>query len=132
MKTWENPININTRINEAINLWKHEKTQLIFTRNASLKHASKNAKKKLHIHQIFLILFWFKKWMYNLYFIFFLSINKSYFIKSAKSEYKVKQNTNFLCPYFTKQRFHFDFYCILWKMIIKCIMLHSSWLLCII
>ena len=31
------------------------------TRDTSLKHTRKNAEKKLHIHQIFFIHFWFKK-----------------------------------------------------------------------
>ena len=58
------------------------------TRDTSLKHARKNAEKKLCIHQIFLILFQFKKWMYNLYFILLLSIDESYFIYSEKVNIK--------------------------------------------
>ena len=36
------------------------------TSNASLKHASKNAKKKLRIHQIFSFIFLAEKYSYNL------------------------------------------------------------------
>ena len=37
-----------------------------FTRNASLKHTSKNAKKKLRIHQVFSFIFLAEKYSYNL------------------------------------------------------------------
>ena len=62
--------------------------------------------------------------MYNLYFILFLSINKSYFIHSEKSEYKMNQNVNFLCLYSTEQIFHF---CMTYMMQIsqeKCNIIH--------
>ena len=41
-------------------------SDMYYTRNASLKHASKNAKKKLRIHQIFKFIFLAEKYSYNL------------------------------------------------------------------
>ena len=90
-----------------------------YTRDMSLKHTMKNAKKKLHIHLTILIPFQLKKCMLNFYFILFLSINKSYLSYPAKNEYKANQNANFLYPYITKQSFYFYIYYILWKMTIK-------------
>ena len=47
----------------------YKNISFIYTRNASLKHASKNAKKKLRIHQVFSSIFLAEKCFYNLYFI---------------------------------------------------------------